>query len=360
MNMNIEFSKMYVDDNIRKAVIDVLNSGRYVKGEKLRSFEEDFADFCGAKYAVGVNSGTSAILLSLMAIGIKKGDEVITPAHTFVATASPIVFLGGTPVYADIEEETYTINPNDIERKITKNTKAIIPVHLYGHPCDMDLIEDIAKDHGLYIIEDACQAHGSTYRGKKVGTIGDIGCFSFFPSKNVTVLGEGGMVVTDNEEQGRKISMLRDHGRREKQVHEILGLNFRMSEIHAAIGQEELKHVFVWNRRRREIAAQYNSLLSDLDLVTPIEKTWAEHVYHLYVIRTKQRDKIMKYLKKKGVSTGIHYPIPLHKQPCMMADTNLHLPVTEKCVNEILSLPMHPQLSYNEVKYICDRIREVV
>jgi perosamine synthetase len=356
--MKIEFSKMYVDDDIRSSVIDVLNSGIYIKGERLRSFEREFAEFCGTRYSFGVSSGTSAILLALMALGIKKGDEVIVPAHTFVATASPAIFLGGTPVFADIEEDTYTIDPEDMARKITERTKAIIPVHLYGHPCDMDPINDIAQEKGIAVIEDACQAHGAVYRGKKAGSIGDIGCFSFFPSKNMTVLGEGGMVSTDNEELAEKISMLRDHGRRDKYVHEVLGLNLRMDEIHAAIGRESLKHISDWNRRRREIASLYHRLLQGLDLVAPVEKSWAEHVYHLYVIRIKEREKLAAYLNKKGVSTGVLYPVPLHRQPCMLAD--VHLPVTERCAKEILSLPMHPQLLDEEVEYVCDEIREAL
>lgn len=356
--MKIDFSKMYVDDDIRSSVIEVLNSGRYVKGEKLRSFEKEFAKFCGTKHSIGVSSGTSAILLALMALGIKKGDEVIVPAHTFVATASPILFLGGTPVFADIDENTYTIDPSDIERKITKSTKAIIPVHLYGHPCDMDPINEIAQEKDLAVIEDACQAHGAAYKGKKAGSIGDIGCFSFFPSKNMTVLGEGGIVSTNNDELAKKISMLRDHGRKDKYLHEILGLNLRMDEIHAAIGRESLKHISEWNKKRREVAAQYNRSLDGLDLVIPTEKSWAEHVYHLYVIRVKERDKLAAYLNEKGVSTGVHYPVPLHKQPCMLAD--VHLPVTERCVEEILSLPMHPQLSREEVEYVCNNIGEAL
>ena len=356
--MKIDFSKMYVDDDIRSSVIEVLNSGRYIKGEKLRSFEKEFAEFCGTKYSIGVSSGTSAILLSLMALGIKEGDEVIAPAHTFVATASPARFLGGTLVFADIDEDTYTIDPSDIERKITEKTKAIIPVHLYGHPCDMDRINEIAQDKGIAVIEDACQAHGATYKGTKAGSIGDIGCFSFFPSKNMTVLGEGGIVSTNNDELAEKISMLRDHGRKDKYIHEILGLNLRMDEIHAAIGRESLKHISQWNKNRREVAAQYNQSLDGLDLVVPTEKNWAEHVYHLYVIRVKERDNLAAYLSGKGVSTGVHYPVPLHKQPCMLTD--VHLPVTERCVEEILSLPMHPQMSREEVDYVCEGIREAL
>jgi len=353
--MNISLSKIYVDDDIRRAVIEVLNSGQYIKGENLQSFEGEFANFCGTKYAVGVNSGTSAILLSLIAIGLKEGDEVIVPSHTFIATASPVKFLGATLIYADIDPDIYTIDPADIERRITPKTKAIIPVHLYGHPCDMDAILAIAQQHDLRIIEDACQAHGALYKGRKVGSIGDIGCFSFFPSKNMTVLGEGGMAVTNDETLAERISALRDHGRRQKYIHEMLGLNFRMSEIHAAIGRLQLKHVDEWNAKRRTIADYYNTLLHDLNNVaTPAEKEWAKHVYHLYVIRAKQRDELAAHLKRESIATGIHYPVPVHKQPCM--ESNAYLPITEKYASEVLSLPMHPQLTESEVEYICDKI----
>jgi len=354
--MKISLSKMYVDEQIRQAVIDVLNSGQYIKGRYLETFERDFAAFCGTRYAVGLSSGTSAILLSLMALGIGTGDEVIVPSHTFIATASPSVFLGARPVYADIDPETYTIDPSEIRSKITSRTKVIIPVHLYGHPCDMDAVNGLAREHGLHVIEDACQAHGATYKSLRAGCLADLACFSFYPAKNMTVLGDGGMVTTDSEELARKVRMLADHGRTEKYVHELLGLNLRMSEVHAAVGIEQLKHVAGWNDRRREIAAQYNRLLRGYEVVTPVEKEWAGHVYYMYVIRVKQRDKLALYLKKKGIQTGIHYPVPLHRQPCVRSD--ISLPITEKYVDEILSLPMHPQLTDIEVEYVASCVRE--
>ena len=356
--MKISLSNMYVDDQIRQAVVQVLNSGQYIKGQTLRTFEREFADFCNTDYAIGVSSGTSAILLSLMALGVGAGDEVIVPSHTFIATASPSVFLGARPVYADIDPETYTIDPAEIRSKLSPKTKAIIPVHLYGHPCDMDLINKIAKEHGLFVIEDACQAHGATYQGRRAGSLADVACFSFYPAKNMTVLGDGGMATTNDEELARKIRMLADHGRAEKYVHELLGLNFRMSEIHAAIGVEQLKHVAGWNDRRRQIASKYNRLLRDLELVTPVEKDWAKHVYYMYVIRLKDRDRLASYLREKGIQTGIHYPVPLHRQPCVQSDS--YLPVTEEYVDDILSLPMHPQLTDVEVEYVASSIREFV
>lgn len=358
--MKINLSEIYMDDQIKKEVIEVLESGRFIKGKQLKKFEHEFAVFCSTKYAVGVSSGTAAILLSLMTLGIGRGDEVIVPSHTFIATATPILFLGAKPVFADIDAETYTIDPKSIEECLTDRTKAIIPVHLYGHPADMDQINDIAHDNDLYVIEDACQAHGAIYKGKMTGSLADIACFSFYPSKNMTVCGDGGMVTTKNEELAEKVSMLRDHGRKEKYIHEMVGLNLRMSEISAAIGWQQLQHLSVWNEKRRHVAKLYNQLLSEVDkIATPVEKDWARPAYYMYVIRTKQRDKLAEYLKDNGISTGIHYPVPVHQQPIMEAYSN-SLPVTEKVVDEILSLPMHPQLIYTQIKFITDTIETFV
>ena len=384
--MEIPLSKMYVDDQIHRVVSDVLNSGRYINGQNLKSFEQEFAGLCGTKYAVGVSSGTSAILLSLMALGIGEGDEVIVPSHTFIATASPAKFLGATLVYADIDPETYTVDPAEVKRKITTRTKAIIPVHLYGHPCDMDPINELAGANNMYVIEDACQAHGANYYSQqsvvngqlaptqqtqgtqhtqqtqatqqtehKVGSLGDIACFSFFPSKNMTVLGDGGMITTNDSQLAQKVGMLRDHGRTQKYVHDMLGLNCRLSELHAAIGREQLKHLTDWIEGRRAIAGRYNALLRDSGVITPVEREWAKHVYYMYVIRAKQRDKLASYLKERGIETGIHYPVPVHRQPCLKSD--VHLPITEKYVDEILSLPMHPQLTDEQVDCVASEVR---
>jgi perosamine synthetase len=353
--VNISLSKMYVDDQIQKVVLNVLNSGRYINGQNLKNFEEEFADLCSIKYAVGVSSGTSAILLSLMALGIGEGDEVIVPSLTFIATASPAKFLGATLIYVDIDPETYTIDPAELQEKITPKTKAIIPVHLYGHPCDMDPINELARANSIYVIEDACQAHSATYKGRRTGSLGDIACFSFFPSKNMTVLGDGGMITTNNSGLAQKVRMMRDHGRTQKYVHEILGLNCRLSEVHAAIGREQLKHLTEWTERRRSIAAQYNVLLRDSGVIIPVEREWAKHVYYMYVIRAKQRDKLAAYLEGRGIETGIHYPLPVHRQPCLMSD--VCLPVTEKYVSEVISLPMHPLLSDEQVDYVASEVR---
>lgn len=348
--MNIELSKMYVDDRIRKAVVEVIDGGHYIKGKRLEEFEREFARFCGVEHAIGVSSGTSAILLALMALGVSAGDEVIVPANTFIATATPAVFLGARPVFADVDPDDCTMSVTDVTQKISSRTKVVIPVHLYGHACDMDPIVGLARQHGLHVVEDACQAHGAEYKGRRVGSLADVACFSFYPSKNMTVLGDGGMVATANTALAHKVRMLADHGRTEKYTHQLLGLNFRMSEISAAIGVEQLKHVARWNERRREIAARYNRLLRGLPVVTPVERQWARHVYHMYVIRAKQRDRLASHLKADGIQTGIHYPVPLHRQPCLWSEVKL--PVTEWCAGEVLSLPMHPQLTDAEVDYV--------
>lgn len=358
---SINIAEMYVDDEIKQSVLEVLESGHYIRGPNNKYFEKEFADFCGTKYAITMSSGTAAIFLSLYALGICKGDEVIVPSHTFIATVNPVLHLGAKPIFVDINIETYTMNIEEVEQKVTNNTKAIIPVHLYGHPADMGAIMDIAGDHDMRVIEDACQAHGAIYNGKKVGSIGDIGCFSFFPSKNMTVAGDGGMVTTNDDELAERIGMLRDQGRKDKYIHELLGFNFRMSEIHAAVGRQQLKHLPKWIEQRREIANYYDDLLATVEqVITPMEREWAKHAYHLYVIRTKHRDVLKEYLEKQGISVGIHYPLPVHRQPCIAEriDPMMDLIVTDKVVEEVLSIPMYPQLKKSEIEYITGKIKD--
>lgn len=357
----IKMAEMYVDDEIKQSVLDVLESGHYIKGENNKYFEKEFADFCETKYAITTSSGTAAIFLSLYALGISKGDEVIVPSHTFIATVNPVLHLGAKPIFVDINIETYTMNPEEVEQKVSSMTKAIIPVHLYGHPTDMAAIMDIAGDHDLRVIEDACQAHGAIYNGKKVGSIGDIGCFSFFPSKNMTVAGDGGMVTTNDDDLAERIGMLRDQGRREKYTHELLGFNFRLSEIHAAVGRQQLKHLPKWIELRREIANYYDELLEEIDqIIIPSEKEWAKHVYHLYVIRTKHRNMLKGNLEKHGITAGVHYPLPVHRQPCVSEhiDPIVDLIETDKVVDEVLSIPMHPQLKKKEIEYTAGKIKD--
>ncbi len=348
-----------IGDEIKEAVNRVLESGWYILGNEVENFEKDFSKYIGTKYGVGVNSGSDALYLAIKALGIGKKDEVITVSHTFVSTVDAIARNGAKPVFVDIEPETYTIDVNQIEKKITERTKAILPVHLYGHPADMGPIMEIAKNHDLFVIEDACQAHGAEYKGKKVGVMGDIGCFSFYPVKNLGAYGDGGMIVTNNEELAEKSKMLRNYGSPKKYHHDFVGVNSRLDEIQAAILQVKLKYLDDWNERRRKIAGFYDELLEDSDIITPIEREYAKHVYHLYVIRHKERDKLRQYLLRNGVQTQIHYPIPVHQQKAYLdLGVNAKLPITERISNEILSLPMHPWLSEKEVEYISEIIRK--
>lgn len=355
--LTIPLSKVYMDDDIRQAVLEALDSGWYILGENVIRFEQKFADFCDIKYAVCCSSGTAAIFLSLLALGIGPEDEVIVPSFSFIATTSPVLHVGAKPVFADIDLRTYTLDPDDVEKKVSKRTKAIIPVHLYGHPANMDPIMDIAEENNLFVIEDACQSHGAEYNGRKVGGIGHIACFSFYPSKNMTVCGDGGIVTTGDEEIAMKIQMLRNHGRRKKYVHEILGYNLRFNEIQAVIGIKQLDKLPSWINNRRKMARTYSDLLKGVT-TTPIEESWAKHVYHLYVIRTKERDDLKEHLQKYGISTGIHYPIPTHRQPAILRYLNpkTTLKNTEECAESVLSLPIYSKQRMSEVKYVCEKI----
>jgi len=358
--MKLQRARPIIDNEELEAAKRVLLSGNYILGPELKEFESQFAKYSGARYGVGVNSGTSALVLALMALNLKKNDEVITAPNSFVATGNAIVLAGAKPVFVDIDPETYTMNPDLLEKAVTKNTKAIIPVHLFGHPADMDPIIDTAKDRNITVIEDAAQAHGSEYKGRKIGSIGDVTCFSFFPTKNMTVGGDGGMILTDNEEIHKKCFMLRDAGRWDsKSRSEIFGYNMRLNEISAAIGKEQLKKLDGWNEKRRQNAKIYTKNLEGL-VQLPTEKEWAKHIYHLYVIRCKKRDDLKKFLSENGIETGIHYPIPIHLQPPFMKLGFRHglFPITERYANEILSLPMSPVIKKEEIEYTADKIRE--
>jgi perosamine synthetase len=356
--MSIPLVKVYMDDDIKKAVLEVLDSGWFILQEKTREFEEKFARFCGVKNAVCVASGTAAIFLTLRALDIKQGDEVIIPSFSFIATATPIMEVGAKPVFVDIDARTYTVDPEKVKARVTKRTKAIMPVHLYGHPADMDPIMEIAEEHDLYVIEDACQAHGAEYKKRRTGGIGHVTCFSFYPSKNMTVCGDGGAVVTNDDEVAARVRKLRDHGRLDKYVHDLRGYNLRFNEIQAAIGIKQLEKLPKWNEARREIARMYNKALKDL-VITPVEEKWAKHVYHLYVIRTKKRESLKEFLGRYGVSTLVHYPVPIHMQPAITNSLGAQpkLKNTEAFAKEVLSIPMHPSLTKLEVEYVSDKIR---
>ncbi len=352
----IPLSRVYMDNEIKRRVLKVLDSGRYILGEECRAFEEEFAQFIGTKYAILTGSGTAAIWLSLIALGVASEDEIIVPSHTAFPTIEPIFNLKAKPVFVDIDD-TYTIDPLKIEEKITKKTKGIIPVHLYGHPANMHQILKVAKRHGLFVLEDCCQAHGAKFKNKMVGSMGKAGCFSFYPSKNLTVCGDGGIVVTDNADINKKIMMLRDHGRASKYIHSLAGHNERFNETQAAIGRLQLKKLDAFNSRRREIADAYVKNLKGFPILLPQQQAWGYHVYHMFVIRTKKRDKLREYLSKRGIETGIHYPIPCHLQPPIVkTQGRVFLPLTEKYCGEIISIPIHPMLKDDDVGYICRQL----
>lgn len=350
-------------EEIMPRIEQVLAGMNLFLGENVYRLEEEFASYCGTRYAVGVGSGTDALHLALRAVGIGPGDEVITVSHTFFATAEAIVFAGGRPVFVDIDPVTYTMDPTRIEAAITPRTKAIVPVHLYGHPVDMDPIIEISRRYGLSVVEDACQAHGAEYKGVKAGSLGDAAAFSFYYSKNLGAYGEGGMVVTKDWEIATRVQMLRNHGTRERYRHDLLGLNARLDEVQAAVLRVKLPHLDRWNAARRTWADEYSRRLADLEeVVTPVAQPYAKHVFHLYVIRTPERDGLQRWLKSHGVSTGIHYPVPVHLQRASAGFGYCpdSLPETEVAVREILSLPMYPELTMDEVAYVCQTIRDYV
>ncbi len=339
---------------------EVMAKGQFILGENVELLEKELADYCGTKYAVGVASGTDALLLSLEALGIGEGDEVITTPFTFFATSEVISLLKAKPVFVDIDSKTFNIDPDKIEDAITTKTKAVIPVHLFGQMAEMDDIKYLAEKYDLYIIEDACQAIGAGYKGRRAGSIGDTGCFSFFPTKNLGAFGDGGLITTNDEKLYEKIKLLRVHGSRKKYYHELIGHNSRLDEIQAAILRVKLKYLDNWIERRIEIAKIYSEGLKDLDVTVPEVKPYLRHVYHQYVIRTKLRDELQEYLSNKGIGTAIYYPLPLHLQECYkdLGYREGDLPEAEKASKEVLALPMWPELTNEEVNYIVESIRE--
>ena len=358
----VDLQRQYhsIKSEIDKVVKDVLESSSFVLGPFTEEFEKSFAKLHNVKYCITVSSGTSALYLILKALKIGEGNEVIVPVNTFMATAEAVSLNGAKPIFVDIDEKTYNIDPELIENYITTKTRAIIPVHLYGQPAEMDNVLKIAKRHNLYVIEDACQAHLAEYKGKKVGTFGIAAAFSFYPSKNLGAYGEGGAIITNNYELAEKIRMLRDHGSKQKYYHEIIGGNFRMSALQAAILSVKLKHIKKWTEKRRSIAYLYNQLLSEVDsIITPYELPYVKHVYHLYVVRLdKKRDEIRKKLLDMNIQTGIHYPMPLHLQKAYqsLGYKEWIFPVAEKCAKQILSLPIYPELKEKEVELIISRL----
>ncbi len=339
---------------IDAAVGKVLENAQYILGPAVSGFECDFAAFCQTSEAVGVNSGTSALHLALLAAGVGPGDEVITVPFTFVATVAAIEYAGAKPVFVDVEPEFLTMDPAKLEAAITPRTKAIIPVHLFGQPADMDPIMAIARKHNLIVIEDACQAHGSEYKGKRCGSIGQIGCFSFYPGKNLGAYGEGGAVVTSDSEIAKKIRLLRAWGEETRYEHKFRGFNYRMDGVQGAILGVKLRHLDTWTEARRRNAAEYGRRLAETSVALPRERPGVRHVYHLYVVRLQQRDVWRERLTEAGVQTGVHYPIPVHLQPAYrdLGYASGAFPVCEHAAGEVLSLPMFPELTDAQIREV--------
>jgi dTDP-4-amino-4,6-dideoxygalactose transaminase len=334
------------------AIKEVIDSGAFAGGPFVEKFERDFATYCGAQYAVGVGSGTEALWLCLLAAGVGTGDEVITVANTFMATAEAITYCGARPVFVDVNDSTYTMDPTALEDAVGPRTKAIIPVHLFGQPADMDPILEFARKHNLFVIEDAAQAHGAKYKGRTAGTIGDAGCFSFYPSKNLGALGEAGAIVTNNSELQQKLRMLRDHGQVRKYCHDLVGWNCRMDGIQAAVLTVKLRYLESANSQRRAHALQYNRAFDGMDeVVTPFEASYARHVYHVYAVRMQERDAVMRSLKERGIQFAVHYPVPIHLQKAYqdLGYKPGSLPISEQIACELISLPMFPELTEAQI-----------
>jgi len=348
-------------EEVREAIDRVIQSSAFAGGPFVAAFEKDWAAFCGSRYAIGVGNGTDALWLSLLALGVGPGDEVITVPSTFMATAEAVSFCGARPVFVDIDPQTYTLDPSLLERAITPRTKAIIPVHLFGQMADMDPILEVARRHGIPVIEDACQAHGATYKGRKAGTFGIAGCFSFYPGKNLGAFGEAGAVVTDDAELAARIQSLRDHGQVRKYHHKYIGWNARMDGIQGAVLQIKLRRLAAANEARRTHARLYNELLSDLEeIVVPQEAPHRTHVYHVYAVRVPQRDRVLDALTRRGIGCGIHYPVPVHLQeayhPLGLREGSF--PVAEQCAREFLSLPMYPELRPEQIELVVRELRD--
>ena len=360
-DIKVSIASPVIEDEEINAVIDVMKSGMIAQGPKVIEFEEEFAKFVGAKYGIATNSGTSALHVALLAAGIGEGDEVITSPFTFAATGNSILYTGARPVFVDIDPETFTIDPSKIEEAITDKTKAIMPVQLYGQSADMDAIMKIAKENDLIVIEDAAQAHGAEYKGEKVGNLGDMACFSFYPTKNMTT-SEGGMITTNNEEFAENAKVYRAHGSATKYHHDVLGYNFRMTDIGAAIGIEQLKKLDSFNNKRIENAKYLNEGLADCDLIeTPVVKDGYKHVYHQYTIKVKdgKRDELSDYLIENGIGNGIYYPIPLYNQVLYTnMGYNQSLAVTDEIVKDVLSLPIHAKLTKFDLDLIIKTIKD--
>jgi dTDP-4-amino-4,6-dideoxygalactose transaminase len=360
-----------IKDEVDSAIARVLARGWFILGEEVAAFEEEFAAYVGARYAVGVGSGTEALHLALWACGLGQDAEVITVSHTAVATVAAIELAGARPVFVDIDPDSYTMDASQIEAAITPRTRAILPVHLYGQAADLAPLLDIARRHGLRLIEDCAQAHGTTYQGRRVGAIGDVGCFSFYPTKNLGAYGDGGLIVTNDSALAERARLLRQYGWQEHYVSSRRGTNSRLDELQAAILRVKLRHLEAWNEQRRTLAALYNQLLAGSGVTTPFEPAYSRHVYHLYVIQSERRADLQAHLQAHGVSALVHYPVPVHRQPAYadlpvqrgssqsgLGYTPGRLPATERAAGRILSLPLYPELTEDEVRTVCRLIAD--
>lgn len=364
----IPISKPVFGEEEIDAVKEVLVSGFVVQAKKVEEFEKQFADYIGVYNAIAVANGTIALDVALKALEIKEGDEVIVPSFTFISTANSVLFQGAKPVFADVDDRTFNINPNDVMEKITNRTKAIIGVHLFGHPFDVKAMQEICEDNGLFLIEDCAQAHGAEYKGRKVGGFGIAGCLSFYATKNITT-GEGGMVTTDSDDIAKICRLLRNHGESQKYYHTMLGYNYRMTDIQAAIGLVQFKKLDVFNEKRIRNAEYLNKHIKISGLKLPHRKNGVKHVYHQYAVTIEEgfpmtRDEFMKYLKKEGIGCEIHYPIPIHEQPLYQqlgyTDENVRCPIATKLSKKILSLPVHPALTEKDLIYIAETINKIL
>ncbi len=350
-----------IKDEVNSAVKEVIESTQFILGKKVGEFEKNCAEYLGVKHAIACASGTDALQIAMMALDIKPGDEVITTPFTFVATAETIAIIGAVPVYVDIDEKTYNIDPAKIEAAITPKTKAIIPVHLYGQSADMGKIMEVAKKYKLYVIEDAAQSFGTEYNGKKVCGIGDIACTSFFPSKNLGAYGDGGMMFTNDDNLNQKLRMIAAHGSKERYVHEVLGVNSRLDTLQAAILDVKLKYIDRWNKARVKNADLYREKLNDAKAITPFVADYSTHIYHQFTLRVENRKGLAEHLSSKGIPSAVHYPIPLHQQPAFKdSSRKFDLPVAEKVAKDVISLPMFPELTEEQIVYVTDAIKEFV
>ena len=353
----IPLSRPPVDDEIKQAAIAAIESRQYILGPQSRAFEAELARYVGSKHCILSNSATAGLWLAFRALGVKPGDEILVPSHTAFPTIEAICFAEATPVFVDCDRY-YTIDPADAAAKATSRTVGIVPVHLYGQPADLDAVQALARRLGIWMLEDCAQSHGAAWKGKKVGAFGRVGVFSFYPSKNLTVMGDGGAIVTDEDAVAERCRRLRDHGRLTKDLHAEIGFNLRFNDIQAAIGRVLLRRLEAMNDHRRELAARYDKAFAGLPLGLPEERPDGHHVYHLYVVRTPRRDELAAFLKTRGVQTGVHYPVPTHRQPAVERLRPPALPATEKLVKEILTLPISAGHTVTEIDTVAMAVRE--